>query len=496
MKTAYCAILVFFTVCPLRAQDIPSWARHLPDLPSRPGYYQGLGSTHSSGDADADWTAASGHARSQILQQIRVVVNNKVVSRIEEKPSAEQLSSVSDAFSSTTEQIATGTLEGVPMERWFDDDNKVLYAYACISRLEIETKLEEALDEASSSAQVYHSAAAKALRDGDGYVALSNYLQAMKGVTLAELYLNKTITGDISGKGEKVPVLPVLQSEMCSLLGKVKFTITGGNDQQAERGRSLAGPLSGIVSMRTASGEVPLRNANLTAAFLPPGAGTLSPLSRTDEEGRFQFSVTEVTGGDAVSKIRVSVALPGMDVLSEKLPDAARGLSETSVDYSYHLKTRASVTVAMHIVEYNLAKKRPKSSVQEEIQKQLLTDRYVILEESQVLQAVPEEKLTAATQSGDFHSVVAGLSHLADVVVVGTVSTEQRTTPAAGIFFSSGTAVVRAIDARSGQILASVSLDNEKEGGGSYEAAGMKLLQKMGKRIGEELKDSFDNVMK
>ena len=131
-----------------------------------------------------------------------------------------------------------------------------------------------------------------------------------------------------------------------------------------------------------------------------------------------------------------------------------------------------------------------------EIQKQLSNDRYAILEESKVLQHVPEEKLSAAAQSGDFHLVVAELSRIADVIVVGVVSTEQRTNPSAGIFFSSGTAVVRAIDAKSGQILASVSLDNQKEGGGSYEAAGMRLLQKMGKKIGEELKTSIEVVMK
>ena len=496
MKSTYAFILMLLLLGPvLHAQEVPPWARHLPDLPARPGFYQGLGSARSSDDVDADWAAASGHARSQVLQQIRVVVNNKVVSKIEEKTSAQQ-ASISEAFSSTTDQIATGTLENVPTERWFDEDNKVLYAYASISKLEVEEKFEEVLAAATASAKVYHDAAAQALAGGDSYLALSNYLQAIKGVVLAELYLNKTITGDVRGSGGKVPVLPVLQSEMCSLLGNVKFLVTGGNGQQAERGRSLALPLSGTVLIRTAAGDVPFRNAALAAAYLPPGAGSLSPISRTDDEGRFQLSATEVTGGEAVSKIRVSIALPGFDILAQKLPDATRCLSDTYVDFSYHLKTRANVTIAMHIVEYNLSKKRAKSSVQEEIQRQLLNDRYAILEESQVFQHVPEDKLNSAAQSGDFQSVVAGLSRIADVIVVGLVSTEQRTNPTAGIFFSSGTAVVRAIDAKSGQVLASVSLDNEKEGGASYEVAGMRVLQKMGKKIGEELKDSFDGVMK
>jgi hypothetical protein len=474
MKTIFhTVVVVLLLTSVLYAQDVPPWARHLPDLPSQPGFYQGLGSARSTGDAEADWAVASGRARAQILQQIRVVVNNKVVSKIEERTSARQ-SSITEAFSSTTDQIATGTLENVPTERWYDEDNKTLYVHAYISRLEVESRFEEQLAAATASAKVYHEAATTALASGDPYLALSDYLQAVKGVVLAELYLDKTITGDLRGTKEKIPLLPVLQSEMCSLLSNVKFQATGGDEQQAERGRSLSTPMTGAVLIRTATGVVPMRNAVLTAAFVPPGTGTLSPVSRTTDEGK----------------------LPGVDILAEKLPDAVRCLSDVYLDFTFHLKTRANVTVAMHITEHNLSKKRAKSSVQEEIQKQLLGEKYTILEESQVLQAVPEEKLSAAAQSGDFHTVVAGLSRIADVVVVGLVSTEQRTNPTPGIFFCSGTAVVRAVDARSGQILASVSLDNEKEGGGSYEVAGMRLLQKMGKRIGEELKSTFDTVMK
>jgi hypothetical protein len=189
MKATITILLSFLLTPLLLAQEVPGWARHLPDLPARPGFYQGLGSARSSDNADADWAAASGRARAQILQQIRVVVNNKVVSKIEEKSSAQQ-SSITEAFSSTTDQIATGTLEKVPVDRWFDEENKILYAYAFISKMDVEEQFEEVLNAATASAAVYHDAATRALAGGDGYLALSSYLQAIKVVTLAELYLN------------------------------------------------------------------------------------------------------------------------------------------------------------------------------------------------------------------------------------------------------------------------------------------------------------------
>ena len=79
-------------------------------------------------------------------------------------------------------------------------------------------------------------------------------------------------------------------------------------------------------------------------------------------------------------------------------------------------------------------------------------------------------------------------------MVVGLVSTEERARPVEGIFFSSGKAVVRAIDPRTGQVVASVALENEKEGGSSFQVAGMRLLQKMGKKIGRDLGDSINAV--
>lgn len=473
------------------AQQVPRWARNLPDLPPMPLFYQGVGSANQTDDVDADWQKASGQARAQILQQIRVVVINNVTAKIEEKLSVKE-ASVTEAFSATTDQITAGSLENLVVERWYNEDQKKLYAYAHISRAEVEAKFEERLQSAVASARVFTDAATKAINNGNAFLALASYIDAMKVVTLAEVYLNKTLYGDVQNSGKKTPLLPSLESSVCGLLSKFKFLMTGGNDQLAERGRALQSPLTGRLMFES----TPVKNASLSVTFIGPAKGQLSAISNTDEEGRFRISVNEITSGEAVNKIRVSPGVSGFDVLAERSPSAGRCLSDTYADFTFKLKTRANVTVAMHIVEYNLTKKRAKSSVQEEIQKKLLGDRYAIVEESKMMRLVSDEKLTSAIRSGNFQPVISALSKTADIVVVGLVTTEQRTNPAAGIYFSNGTAVIRAIDAKNGQILASVSLDNEKEGGGSYEIAGVRLLQRLGKKIGEELKTNIDEALK
>jgi len=473
----------------LRAQGVPPWARNLPDLPNQSGWYQGLGS--AQGEDETGWQKASGQARAQILQQIRVAVVNTVAARAVETFSAAG-SSVAQSFASTTDQLTEGTLEGVIVERWFDRDHRTLYAYASIEKAAVDRKFEEQLGSALASATVSYNAGVKAVAHGDVYLGLRDYQQAVTDVAFAEFYLKRTVTGDLRGGPGHAPVLPVLQSELCALMNRLQFQLTGGNDQAAERGRALPLVLSGRVLYRDAGSMVPLKNAALAASFVAPASGRLSAVTRTDEEGSFEFAATEVGSGESVNRIRVRVAVPGFEVLGEKLPDAARCLADSYGDFTFRLRTRANVTVAMHILEYNLDRKRPKSSVQEEIQKKLLGDRYTIVEESRMLKQVAEDKLNSAVRSGNFEPVVSRLAGTADVIVVGFVSTAERANPSSGIFFSSGTAVIRAIDAKTGRILASVSLDNEKEGGGSYEVAGVRLLQKMGKRIGDELKSSID----
>jgi hypothetical protein len=473
-----------------RGQEMPSWAKSLPGLPSRPEYYQGLGAVRSTGDAEADAQKANGQARAQIASQIRVRIVNTVSTRVQEVSAGDQ-TNLTDAFSSATDQMTEGTLERIVIERWFNKADETLYAYGAVSKAEVERQFSEKLQGAVDAARVYYQTGRRAAATGDAYLACSQYIEAAKVVTLAELYLQKSVTGDLTGAGAG-PVLPILQSEICGLLNKLHFQVTGGDDQSAEKGRALPEPLSGTLLFEMPEGRVAARNALLSATFVSPARGVLNADSRTDEQGRFRFAVTEIQGGEAVSRIRVGLAVQGLSALAPQMADVKRCLPNAFVDFSYRLKTRTNVSIAMHILESNLDKPRAKSSVQEEIQKRLLGDRYTIIEESKVYGAVSRAKIDDAVSSGNYDAVVRALAPVADVIVVGSVSTRERGNPMPQMFFCTGTAVIRAIDAKSGRVIASVSVENEKEGGGNFEVAGTRLLERIGKKIGEEIKIDLD----
>ncbi len=63
------------------------------------------------------------------------------------------------------------------------------------------------------------------------------------------------------------------------------------------------------------------------------------------------------------------------------------------------------------------------------------------------------------------------------------------------MYFSAGRAVVRVLDCKTGVILGSVVLENEKEGGATYENAGSRLLEAMAKKVGDRIKLELDKAL-
>lgn len=450
----------------------------------------------TTGNTSEDWQRAAGRARSEILSQIRVYVSSSATSTVVEIARGDQ-KELKSVFQSTTDQIAEGTLEAVPIERWYDEKNKTLYAYAAIARSEVERRYTEALKSALVSASTRYRTGHRMIEQGASYAALQEYLEAVKLILLAESFLHKIILGDIDGDGNDDAARAFLQSEVCEILSALRLEIISGNNQQGERGRALIQPLMGKLEYKAPNGLwISVRGALLKASLIAPAQGSIAAEVRTDDKGVFVLAVNEIQSGEALNTVRVSLATMGIELLGKTLTDALKCWSNLSVDFTFRMKVRTNITIAMHIVERNLGKLNPKSSVQEEIQKKLIGERYTIVEESKVSDVYPPAKLNGALEAGNFDAVVEALSSLSDFVIVGIVNTKERSNPTPGIFFSTGSVTIRVIDSKTGRIIANAALDNEKEGGNSYEVAGMKILQRMGKQVGEEIKTSIDKTLK
>ncbi|MBI3111887.1 MAG: LPP20 family lipoprotein [Ignavibacteriales bacterium] len=488
------SILTGLVLISLFGQERPDWARSLPNLPNKPESFQGLGIVYGTGNADNDWQRATGRARSDILSQIRVYVVSTSTNSMAEVMSGNQ-SQLRSAFESTTEQIAEGVLENLIIERWYDEANKVFYAYAAISRREVERGYEERLRTAVESAATLFASGRRATEEGNIALAIGEYLEASKLIMLAESYLKKTVVGDIDRDGREEPSLAFLQTQFCNLLGSIRMEIAGGNNQVAEKNAALPLPLTGKITAQTARGVVPVHSVSLQSSFVSPAQGSLPSQLRTDERGVFSIAVNEVTQGEATNAIRVGLLFEGLEMLGEQLKEVSRCWTGISADFRFTMRVRTNVKLALHVVEWNLGKPNPKSTVQEELQKRLIGERYTIVEESQIFRKIPAKELSRAVEGGNFDPVISAVSDIADFVVVGIVMTKERSNPTPGIFFTTGSVTIRVIDVKSGKIIASAALDNEREGGNSYEVAGMKILQRLGREVGEEIKASVDKAL-
>jgi hypothetical protein len=478
----------------VNAQERPGWAEDLPSLPNKPGWYQGLGMAKATGKEDTAWDAAASRARAQIAQQIRVRINSSVTHAVQETASGSDMS-LTDAYASTTEQLTTATLEGIVLERWYDEDSEMLYAYGAISQAEVEERFREKMQDALSSARIYYAAARKAMERDDPFTACSQILEAMKVVSLAEASLERTISASLDGPGPNVPVFPVLQSRMCGFLSRIQFEALGGDRQEAQRGKALSDPIRGRILFQSDRGLIPLRNAQVAAAFVAPATGNVPTDFRTSSQGEFTIPVNEVSSGEAANRIRVSLALPGLAAFAGRYPDLAKCSNSTFVDYSFTLRSRSTSTVAIRIMETNLGVPRAKSSVQEQIQRLLVGGRYTVVEDSKVFRVVSEGQLTQAIATGDYHTVSIALGKIAEIAVIGEVQATQRNNPMTNIYFSAGRAVVRVLDCKTGVVLGSVVLENEKEGGATYENAGSRLLEAMAKKVGDRVKAELDKAL-
>lgn len=487
-----CALVIWGMTA--NAQEQPKWAEDLPNLPAKAGWYQGLGMAKAAGKEDTAWDAAASRARTQIASQIRVRINSSVTHAVQETAAGTDMS-LTDAYASTTEQITTATLEGIVLERWFDEDNGLLYAYGAISQAEVEARFREKMQDALASARTYNAAAQKALERDDPFTACSQLLEAMKVVSLAEASLERTISASLDGSGPNVPVFPVLQTKICGVLSRLQFEVLGGDRQEAQRGKALGQPLKGRIQFQSDRGILPVRNAQVAAAFVAPATGKLPTDFRTTAAGEFVIPVNEISSGEAANRIRVSLALPGLAALAGRYPDLSRCNNSTFLDYAFSLKSRSTSTVAIRIIETNLGSPRAKSSVQEQIQRLLVGGRYTVVEDSRVLRLVSEAQLNQAITSGDYHTVSTALGNIAEIAVIGQVEATQRNNPMPQIFFSAGRAVVRVVDCKTGVVLGSVILENEKEGGATYENAGSRLLEAMAKKVGDRVKTELDKAL-
>lgn len=480
------------------------WTKSLPNMPKRDGYYQGLGAVPVSGNQSEDASKAEGEARAMVIRAIRSEITSKVTNVMEET-TKNGIGEYSESFNSVTESFSQETLKNLKVEFHVDKKAKKHYAYCEISIAEVERQFAERLKKAINVARTYFQAARAAENSGDYYLALTQYFEGAKEIVVAELINKEPIEGDIDGSGKSVSVRATFDTQLKTLLGKMRVEIAGGDAQKGVKGEPLAAPLMARLVYDRGGSAVPVKNASLAAYSVQPTVVKVDDIAKTDGAGKASFTVhsVESVNPSGQNKIRVGINEKEFAAFTQHLPNAVAAAKNVFKDFSFSAKGSAITRIVILVFEENMGREQGVSIVEGDIVKQLVSNKFKVIDKSEVFKAVSKEQAKASAETSNDDVVSNALKSVADVLIIGSVKAVESeggsTNPYGGSSnrksaWASGS--VRCIDLENSKIIATSEKQGVKGIQLSLEKAGIMALQALSKETSKEILDGLNAALK
>lgn len=482
------------------------WVKNLPNMPKCNGYYQGLAGTPASNNNSEDMKKAESEARSMIIRAIRSEISSKVTSVMEESTKG-GATDYNETFSSVTESFSQETLKNLKVEFYTDKKAKKVYAYCEISIAEVERQFAERMKKAINVAKTYYIAAKNAETSGDYYLALTQYLEGAKEIVVAELINKEPIEGDIDGSGTKVSVRATFDTQLKNLLGKMRVDIVSGDMQKGVKGEPLAAPLVAKLVYDKAGSVIAVKNANLASYSVAPTVVKADEASKTDGMGTAKFTVhsVETVNPSGQNKVRIGLNVSDFEAFQQQLPGAVEKARLVFKDFTFTAKGSAITKIVILIFEENIGKAQDKSIVEDAILKQLTTNKFKVIDKSEVFRAVNREAAKAAAESSSDDVVANALKTVADVLVIGSVKAMESVGGSSNPYGGGSSnrvsawasCSIRAIDLETGKVIATSSKEQVKGiSVGAAEKAGIIALQNLSKESSTEILNGLNAALK
>ncbi len=473
------------------------WIKSLPNMPKCDGYYQGLAGTPQSNNNSEDMKKVESEARSMIIRAIRSEITSKVTSVMEETTKG-GATDYNETFSSVTESFSQETLKNLKVEFYTDKKAKKVYAYTEISIAEVNRQFAERLKKALNVAKTYYLAAKSAEASGDYYLALTQYLEGAKEIVIAELINKEPIEGDIDGSGKSVSVRATFDAQLKNLLGKMRVDIVSGDMQKGVKGEPLAAPLEAKLVYDKDGAAIPVKNANLASYSVAPTVVKADEAAKTDGGGVAKFTVhsVETVNPSGQNKVRIGLNVSDFEMFQQQLPGAVEKARLVFKDFTFTAKGSAITKIVILIFEENIGKEQPKSIVEDEIVKQLASNKFKVIDKSEVFRAVNREAAKAAAESSNDDIVANALKSVADVLVIGSVKAMESVGGSSNPYGGGSSnrvsawasCSIRGIDLETGKIIATSSKEQVKGiSVGSAEKAGIVALGNLSKEAAKEI---------
>jgi len=480
------------------------WTKSLPNMPKRDGYYQGLGAVPTSGNQAEDASKSEGEARAMVIRAIRSEISSKVTNVMEES-TKNGIGETSESFNSVTESFSQETLKNLKVEFYVDKKSKKHYAYCEISIAEVERQFAERLKKAINVAKTYYQAAKSAENSGDYYLAVTQYFEGAKEIVVAELINKESIEGDMDGSGRNVSVRATFDTQLKNLLGKMRVEIAGGDAQRGVKGEPLAEPLVARLIYDRGGSTVPVKNASLAAYSVQPTVVKADETSKTDGAGRANFTVhsVESVNPSGQNKIRIGLSEKEFGVFSQQLPNAVAAAKNVFKDFSFTAKGSAITRIVILVFEQNMGKEQNVSIVEGDIVKQLVSNKFKVIDKSEVFKAVSKEQARSSAETSNDEVVSNALKAVADVLIIGSVKASESEGGSSNPYGGSSnrksawaSGSVRCIDLENSKIIATSEKQGVKGIQLSLEKAGIMALQALSKETSKEILDGLNAALK
>ncbi len=480
------------------------WQKGLPNRPSRPGYYQGLGVVDAGKDQGGEERNAENDSRSQVIRAISSEIKSSVTSAMSESTKNGK-TDYEENFNSVTESFSQETLKNLVVEFYTDKKSKKRYAYCEIAIDEVNRQFAERLKKAVNVAKTYYMSAKTSEANGDYFLAVTQYLAGAKEVVVAEAINKEPIEGDIDGSGKSVSVRATFDSQLKNILGKMRIEVVSGDAQKAVKGEPLGQPLVARLICDFSGTAVPVKNAVLVTASVDPTVVKADENAQTDGSGNASFSIHSVdnVNPSGINKIRVGLGTKEFEAFASFLPGAMEKAKLVFKDFSFSAKGSSITKIVILIFEENIGKAQSNSIIEGDLVKQLVSNKYKVMDKNEVYRAINREQARASAEAND-DAVSNAIKSIADVLVIGTAKAMESVGGADNPYGGGGNRVsawadcsIRVIDLETNKTIANSDLQREKGlSVGAAEKAGIIALQNISKKATKELLDGLNKALK
>ena len=455
---------------------VPEWVTQ---KPNRPDLIQGIGIADDTGSPEEDQLRADNNAIAEILNEIRTTVTSTMESYYHEEIKDGEVISSSDVVSTISARYAQETIEGIRItERHYDKKKHVYYAYAYITKEQLERQFKEKADEVKKLCADYHRFALQSLDQHDVYTALGKYIKALSELFVVQAYLKEKIRGDLSGEGRSEMLQVRIESEISNIIGRLQIQVFSGDGQKAQRNRALDNPLVGKVVYTDDSGSHNVVNLPVILKFAN-ATGDLTSNLITNQIGLFTCYVNMIESAESETGIiNAGLNLTDLEPFRGELESVFQRLEQVSCSFTFIIDVAASIRIFVSIYEEVDGNTVDKPRADGAIINSLVKNKYSVVDIDHLSSSFTKVDIERAVQSGDDRMIVKAAKEDANYAVIGTVSSSVESKVDFGIIFAYANADVRVIDLNSGRVVASSVKSRVKGAGNNSSTANQKAIEK------------------